>query len=392
MLSNRYNITCILSNYTTVEYNMKIGIVGRPHVGKTTVFNALAQSNAEVGNYTEKKRINLSTVTVPDERLDPLAEVFQAKMTVPATIDYIDGGGTSRLAIKSNVDQPINPELDASVLAELRTVNALAHVVRLFEDETVPHVDGNVDGERDIEAVNLEFVFADLQIIDGRLNRLEKLLKNEKTPEYQNEFRILQTFKQTLEDGKPLRSIDISDTDEKLIRGYGFLTLKPLLIICNISELQLQDLDEVYNKYSVYANQPQTDIIVLAAQLEMEIAQLDAADAEVFMVEMGLEQSALERFIQTSYQLMGLITFFTGGEKEARAWNLRKGQTAVEAAGAIHTDFERGFVRSECINWKELVNCGSYSQARSKGLLRAEGKTYLVQEGDVLTILANPTN
>ncbi len=369
---------------------MKIGIVGRPHVGKTTVFNALAHSNAEIGDYTGKKQINLSTISIPDDRLEPLRDVFQAKNIVPATIDYVDRGGTSRSTMRSDVDQLQPVELDANVLAELRTVDALAHVVRLFEDETVPHVDRNANGERDIETVDLEFAFADLQIIEGRLNRLEKLLKNQKTPEHQNEFRILEECQQTLQHGKPLRSLTISDNEEKLIRGYGFLTQKPLLLICNISETQLHETDEIFKRFAEYEARPQTAIIVLAAQLEMEIAQLDPDDAEVFMVEMGLNESALERFIKISYQLMGLITFFTGGPKEARAWTLRSGQTAVEAAGVIHTDFERGFVRSECINWEDLVNCGSYTQARSKGLLRAEGKTYQVQEGDVLTILANP--
>lgn len=371
---------------------MKIGIVGRPHVGKTTVFNALAQSNAEIGDYAGKKQINLSTVSVPDERLEPLSKVFQSEKTIPATIDYMDGGGTSRAAINQNVERPEHTELDPEVLGELRTVDALAHVVRLFEDETVPHVDGNVDGERDIDAVDLEFVFADLQIIDGRINRLEKLLKNQKTAEHQNELRILEECKQTLENGKPLRSLTITDNEEKLIRGYGFLTQKPLLLICNISETQLQEVDAIFERFAEYETRPQTAVIVLAAQLEMEIAQLDSEDAELFMAEMGLNESALERFIHTSYQLMGLITFFTGGPKEVRARTLRTGQTAVEAAGSIHTDFERGFVRSECINWENLVTCGNYTQARSKGLLRVEGKTYQVQEGDVLTILANPTN
>ena len=357
--------------------------------GKTTVFNALAHSNAEIGGYTNKKQINLSTVPVPDERLEPLAKVFQSQKIVPATIDYMDGGGTSRSAIDPNVERT---ELDPEVLGELRTVDALGHVVRLFEDETVPHVDGNVDAARDIESVDLEFAFADLQIIEGRINRLEKLLKNQKSAEHQNELRILEECKQTLEDGKPLRSLTISEIDEKLIRGYGFLTQKPLLLICNISETQLQEMDEISKRFSEYETRSQTAVIVLAAQLEMEIAQLDSSDAEVFMAEMGLNQSALDRFIHTSYRLMGLITFFTGGEKETRAWTLRSGQTAVEAAGLIHTDFERGFVRSECINWEDLTACGSYTQARSKGLVKAEGKTYQVQEGDVLTILANATN
>lgn len=369
---------------------MKIGIVGKPHVGKTTVFNAIAHSNAEIGDYTNKSQVNLSTVSVPDDRLKLLQGVFESNEIIPATIDYVDRGATSSTAINPNVEGPKHSTLDAEVLGELRTVDALAHVVRLFEDETVPHVDGHVDGERDMESVDLEFVFSDLQIIEGRLDRLEKLLKNQKTPEYQNEFRVLEQFQKTLQEGKPLRSLTISDNDEKLIRGYGFLTQKPLLIVLNISETQLEKTHEILNRFAIFATYPQTAVIILAAQLEMEIAELEPTDAEVFMIEMGLNESALERFIQTSYSLMGLITFFTGGPKEVRARTLRNGKTAVDAAGEIHTDFERGFIRSECINWEDLVNCGSYLEARSKGLLRVEGKSYQVQEGDVLNIFANP--
>lgn len=369
---------------------MKIGIVGRPHVGKTTVFNAIAHSNAEIGNYTNKGQVNLSTVSVPDERLIPLQQVFESKEIIPATIDYVDRGATSRNAINPNVEVQDPTGLDAEVLGELRTVDALAHVVRLFDDDTVPHVDGDLNGKRDIENVDLELVYADQQIIDGRLDRLEKLLKNQKTPEYQNEHRVLQQFQHTLRDGKPLRVLNISDSDEMLIRGYGFLTLKPLLIILNISEHQLQNVKEILYQYQEFDSLPKTTAIVLAAQLEMEIAQLDQNDAEVFMVEMGLQESALDRFIQTSYKLLGLITFFTGGPKEIRARTLQNGQTAVEAAAEIHTDFGTGFVRSECINWQDLVTCGSYIDARNKGKLRIEGKSYQVQEGDVLNILANP--
>ncbi len=371
---------------------MKIGIVGRPHVGKTTVFNALAQSNAEIGGYASTQNINLNTVSVPDERLEPLSEIFQSKEIKTASIDYIDGGGTSRSARTSDIGLMAKAELDTNVLAELRTVDALAHVVRLFEDDTVPHVDGSVNAKRDIESINLEFIFADLTIIEGRLERLEKLLKNQKTPEHQNEFRVLTEFKQTLDSGNPIRSLSISENDEMLIRGYGFLTQKPMLLIFNIGEDQLTIADEIIDQYAIYELLHQTSIIVLAAQLEMEIAQLDSADAVVFMEAMGLKQSAMERFIQTSYELLGLITFFTGGPKETRARTLCKGQTAVEAAGSIHTDFATGFVRTECINWEDLVNCGSYTEAKSKGLLRTEGKTYQVQEGDVLNILANATS
>ena len=364
---------------------MKIGIVGRPQVGKTTVFNILAQSNAEIGGYTSRGQINLSTANVPDERLAQITKISESKKTTPATIDYVDVAGVT----KTDMEQA---ELDSGMLSELRTVDALAHVVRLFEDETVPHVDGNVDAERDIESVGLEFALADFQIVEGRLTRLRKQFQNQKLPEQLSEIKLLEACQKTLEAGKPLRILDLSANEEKLIRGYGFLTQKPLLLVCNIGETQLDAADEILERFAKYKTEPQTEVIVLAAQLEMELSQLDETDTEIFMEEMGLPESALERFIQASYRLLGLLTFFTTGPVETRAWTLREGQTAVDAAGRVHTDFAKGFIRSETINWADLIACGSYPQARSKGLLRAEGKTYQVQEGDVLLILANPTN
>ncbi|MCG9128396.1 redox-regulated ATPase YchF [Candidatus Poribacteria bacterium] len=371
---------------------MKIGIVGRPHVGKTTVFNALAKSDAEIGGYAGNKKMNLSTVPVPDDRLRQLVPIFGSDKIINATIDYVDGGGAEFAKTKTEVDTHTAPELDSAFLAELRTVDSLAHVIRLFEDDSVPHVDGSIDPERDIDTVNIEFIISDLQIILGRLDRLEKQLKNQKTQELINEYRILEHFKDNLEEGIPLRSLSISDNDKKLIRGYGFLTLKPLLIICNIGETQLQTSDQLINPILKYQEQDNTDVIVLAAQLEMEIAQLEPEDARIFLDEMGLNESVLDRFIQASYNLMGLITFFTGGPKEVRAWTLKNGQSAVEAAGLIHTDFEQGFIRAECINWEDLVRSDGFIQARNKGLLRAEGKAYIVQEGDVVNILANASN
>ncbi len=364
---------------------MKIGIVGRPHVGKTTVFNALGHTTAEIGGYTGRLETNRCTINVPDERLTRLATVLKPKKVTPATIDYVDVAGVLQTDVAA-------AELDSGILASLRTVDALAHVVRLFEDETVPHVDGTVNPKRDIENVELEFTFADLQVIERRLARLRRLLQNQKSLEHQAELRLLEKCQQTLEAGTPLRSIALSDNEEKLIRGYGFLTQKPLLLICNIGESQLDSVDDIINRFSKYEKHERTAIFVLAAQLEMEIAQLEPSEAEGFVAEMGLGKSALARFIQTSYRLLGLITFFTGNTNEVKASTLREGQTTVEAAGVIHTDFEHGFIRAEIINWLELEMCNGFLQARSQGRLRVEGKTYQVQEGDVLTILANPTS
>ena len=237
---------------------MKIGIVGRPQVGKTTVFNTLAHSNAEIGGYTSRGQINLSTANIPDERLDPIAKISESKKTTPATIDYVDVAGVT----KSDMEQA---ELDSGMLAELRTVDALAHVVRFFEDDAMPHVDGSVDAARDIESVALEFAFADLQIVEGRLTRLRKQFQNQKLPEQQSEIRLLEVCQQTLEAGKPLRRLDLSANEEKLIRGYGFLTQKPLLLVCNISETQLDAADEILERFRKYKTEPQTEVIVLAA-------------------------------------------------------------------------------------------------------------------------------
>jgi GTP-binding protein YchF len=361
---------------------MKIGIVGLPYVGKTAIFNALTQSRAETGTYTEKKQSNVSVVTVPDERLQSLAEILEPKQITPVRIDYVDVAGIS----KGNVERS---GLGTDVIADLRQVDALAHVVRVFEDDSVPHVDGSVDPKRDIETVDLELTFADLQIIDKRLERLNRELRAKKSPVLEKELAVLEGCKETLESGIPLREIDITPENAQAIRGYGFLTQKPLLLILNIGENQLDQEGEIDANFAEYRQMPQTEIITLSAKLEMEIAQLDAKDAAIFLVEMGLKESALTRVIHASYRLLGLITFFTVVSSELRAWTLTHGMTALDAAGTIHTDMARGFIRAETIHWGELVDCGSVASARNQGLLRLEGKDYMVQDGDVLTMRFN---
>ena len=359
---------------------MKIGIVGLPYVGKTTLFNALTQSEAETGTYAAKKGANVGSVKVPDERLTTLAEVFNPKRVTPTSIDYVDIAGVSKgdIALEG---------LETGVIAELREVDALAHVVRVFADDVVPHVDGDVNPERDIETIDIELAFADLGIIDSRLDRLNRELRTQKIPALEHERTVLNQCKNALEGGIAIRELPLSSEDERAIRGYGFLTQKPLLLVLNIGEDELQRADEIGAGLEV--SDRQIEIITLSASLEMELGRLDTEDAKIFRVEMGLDESALARVIDVSYRTLGLVTFFTVVSDELRAWTLKSGMTALDAAAAIHTDMARGFIRAEAIHWADLVDCGGLTEARDSGLLRLEGKDYLVSDGDVLTVRFN---
>lgn len=359
---------------------MKIGIVGLPYVGKTCLFNALTQSEAETGTYTSKKGWNVGSVRVPDERLAALAEVFKPKRLTPTSIDYVDIAGVSKgdIALEG---------LETGVIAELREVDALAHIVRVFEDDAVPHVDGYVDPKRDIETIDIELAFADLGIIDNRLDRLNRELRTQKIPALEHERAVLERCKGALEGGTAIRELPLSPDDERAIRGYGFLTQKPLLLVLNIGEDELEKAEEIGANF--IASERQIEIIALSARLEMELALLDAEEAELFRAEMGLNESALARVIDTSYRVLGLITFFTVVSDELRAWTLKEGMTALDAAASIHTDMAQGFIRAETIHWKDLEDCEGLTEARDSGLLRLEGKDYLVSDGDVLTIRFN---
>ena len=359
---------------------MKIGIVGLPYVGKTCLFNALTQSEAETGTYTAKKGWNVGSVKVPDERLAALAEVFDPKRVTPTSIDYVDIAGVSKgdIALEG---------LETGIIAELREVDALAHIVRVFEDDAVPHVDGDVDPKRDVETIDIELAFADLGIIDNRLDRLERELRTQKMPALEHERAVLEQCKAALEGGTAIRELPLSPEDERAIRGYGFLTQKPLLVVLNIGEDDLERTEEIRANFA--ASEREIEIITLSARLEMELARLDTEDAEIFRTEMGLDQSALAHVIDASYRTLGLITFFTVVSDELRAWTLKEGMTALDAADTIHTDMARGFIRAETIQWGDLVDCGSLTEARENGLLRLEGKDYPVSDGDVLTIRFN---
>ena len=359
---------------------MKIGIVGLPYVGKTTLFNALTQSEAETGTYAAKKGANVGSVKVPDERLAALAEVFNPQRVTPTSIDYVDIAGVSKgdIALEG---------LETGAIAELREVDALAHVVRVFADDAVPHVDGDVHPGRDIETIDIELAFADLGIIDSRLDRLNRELRTQKIPVLEHERSVLEQCKNALEKGTAIRELRLSSEDERTIRGYGFLTQKPLLLVFNIGEDELQRADEI--RAGLEVSDRQIEIITLSASLEMELGRLDTKDAKIFRVEMGLDESALARVIDVSYRTLGLVTFFTVVSDELRAWTLKSGRTALDAAAAIHTDMARGFIRAEAIHWADLVDCGGLTEARDSGLLRLEGKDYLVSDGDVLTVRFN---
>ena len=358
---------------------MQIGIVGMPYVGKTTLFNALTKSKAETGTYAGRMNANISDVKVPDERLELLAAIFKPKKIVPASIEYIDIAGMAKGVIEKG-------RMDADLLAALRNVNALVHVVRVFEDDNVPHVDVSIDSKRDIDNLNVELALADLQIIEKRLERLARELRTTKTQNIVHEQELLERFQHLLESNVPLRETEISDDEELMIRGYQFLTQKPLLLVLNIGEEQIGDSDELLEQLSEFTQRPKTKALAVCAQLEMEIAELDDEYAAAFIEDLGLKESAMTRVIHTSYELLSLITFFTGGDNEVRAWTTKQGTPALSAAGMIHSDMERGFIRAETIQADDLIRCGSLAKAKETGLLRLEGKEYPVQDKDFLTI------
>jgi len=358
---------------------MQIGIVGMPYVGKTTLFNALTKSKVETGTYAGRMEANIGEVKVPEERLEPLAAIFKPKRIVPARIEYIDIAGMAKGVIEKG-------RMDADLLASLRNVDALAHVVRVFEDDNVPHVDGEIDPKRDIENLNLEFALADLQVIENRLERLARELRTTRTPALVKEQEVLARFQNLLESNVQLRETEIPADEELLTRGYQFLTQKPLLLILNISEEQIGDSDGLLEQLSEFTPKPNTKVLAVCAQLEMEIAELDDEDAAAFIEDLGLKESAMTLVIHTSYELLGLITFFTGGDNEVRAWTTKRGTAALSAAGMIHSDMERGFIRAETIQADDFIQYGSLAKVKETGLLRLEGKEYVVQDKDFLTI------
>jgi GTP-binding protein YchF len=356
---------------------MKIGIVGLPFVGKTTVFNALTSAQAKVGEFSlGVKETNRGIVKVPDERLYKLAPLYKPKKVTPAEVEYVDVAGL----VKETKEKGSEGEFYHS----LREVDELAHVVRVFKDENIPHVSNSVDPKRDIKSLDLDLILIDLDIVEKRLKRLEKTVTSSKVEEEKRELQLLQRFKESLEQGIPLREIQLSSDEEKLIRGYAFLSLKPMLIILNIDEEQNDLKEKLESEYADIAGHKKTAICSICGKLEMELSQLEERDKKIFMEDLGIKKLAVERVIDISHKLLNLLSFFTANENEVKAWSIPAGTKAIKAAGTVHTDMERGFIKAEVIAFDKLWGLGSIHKAKEKGELRLEGKDYLVQDGDVI--------
>ena len=364
---------------------MKLGIVGLPNVGKSTLFNSLTKAGAESANYPFCTiDPNVGVVPVPDERLQLLGDFYHSKKVTPAVIEFVDIAGLVKGASKGE-------GLGNQFLANIREVDAIVHVVRCFEDENVIHVDGNINPLRDIETIDLELIFADLEVLERRIAKTTKTARMDK--EVAKELEFQQRLKKLLEDGKDASLIELENEDEeKWFAEYNLLTGKPVIYAANVSEDDLADdgaSNEHVAKVREFAKEHDSEVFVICAQIEEEISELEDDEKKMFLEDLGLKESGLEKLVRASYRLLGLMSFLTAGEDETRAWTIRLGTKAPQAAGKIHTDFERGFIKAEVVNYQDLLDCGSYAGAREKGLVRMEGKDYVVRDGDVILFRFN---
>ena len=364
---------------------MKLGIVGLPNVGKSTLFNSLTKAGAESANYPFCTiDPNVGVVTVPDERLNLLGDFYKSKKVTPAVIEFVDIAGLVKGASKGE-------GLGNQFLANIREVDAIVHVVRCFEDSNVVHVDGSIDPLRDIETINLELVFSDLEILERRIAKVTKTARMDK--EAAKELAFLEKVKAHLEEGQLAITLETENEDEDAwLATYNLLTAKPVIYAANVAEDDIAD-DGANNQYvqvvREYAAKQNSEVFVICAQIEEEISELDEDERKMFLEDLGLTESGLEKLVRASYHLLGLMSFLTAGEDETRAWTIKSGTKAPQAAGKIHTDFERGFIKAEVVNYQDLLDCGSYAGAREKGLVRMEGKEYVVQDGDVILFRFN---
>lgn len=362
---------------------MKLGIVGLPNVGKSTLFNSLTKAGAESANYPFCTiDPNVGVVAVPDRRLKLLGDFYHSRKVTPAVIEFVDIAGLVKGASRGE-------GLGNQFLANIREVDAILHVVRCFEDANVIHVDGSVDPIRDIETINLELIFADLEVLERRMAKVGRTRQMDKAAA--KEYTLLEKIRKHLEDGHPAKTLELEDDDEAaMIKDYNLLTAKPVIYAANVAEDDLAGEDNaMVQKVRGYAEAEGSEVFSICAQIEEEISELDDDEKKMFLEDLGIEESGLDKLITASYRLLGLMSFLTAGEDETRAWTIRIGTKAPQAAGKIHTDFERGFIKAEVVNYQNLLDCGSYAGAREKGLVRMEGKDYVVQDGDVILFRFN---
>lgn len=368
---------------------MKVGIVGLPLVGKTTIFRLLTQGRVDTSSWGSGREAHVGIAHVPDARLDRLAEIVKPKKTTYATVEYVDLPGLSRGEGKAAL-QGQAKEM-STYLNSLKNIDTLVHVVRAFDDPNLPHAEGTVDPLRDIGLFELEMIFSDLAIVEKRLERLGKDLKKVKSPELEMENEVLNRFRIALESEQPLRELVLTPEEDKRVRGYTFLSAKPILLVINVGDQDASKISSVVEEFGLQgqASKRNVGITAVCGKIESEIAALPPEDARMFMDDLGISGSALDRIIQHSYDLLGVFSFYTAGEPEVRAWTIPRHTTAMQAAGVIHTDIEKGFIKAEVVSFEDMVALGTFQAAKSKGVLRLEGRDYKVQEGDVILFRFN---